>query len=119
MRRSALKRNASPGPRTRPVGHASPQQRAKVRWETWCRVCGAQASDPAHVTARAQGGCDEPDCVIPLCRSCHRLFDEGLGVEVLPVLSREEQAHAVLHIGILGALRRTTGLCWVPEVREP
>lgn len=99
------------------MGHASPAQRAKVRQEGWCRVCASVflTLDPAHVIARAQGGCDEPDCVIPLCRSCHRLFDESLGLEVLGVLSKQEQAHAVAHVGLLSALHRVTGLRWVPE----
>jgi hypothetical protein len=100
------------------VGHASPAQREKVREERFCRTCGGMYTDPAHVIARAQGGCDDPDCVIPLCRQCHQLYDESLGLEVLGVLSLQEQAHAVSHVGILRALHRVTGLRWVPEGRE-
>ncbi len=54
------------------------------------------------------GGCDEPDCVVPLCWMHHRLYDTG-ALELLPCLEpdwRDEVAHAVLHLGLIGAVRR-------------
>ena len=54
----------------RAVSPASKAQRAKVR-DRPCIVCGASDCDPAHVVSRAQGGCDHPDCVVPLYRRCH------------------------------------------------
>lgn len=87
---------------------ASPEQRTKVRDER-CRICKRSPCDPAHVIARAQGGCDQPECVVPLCRECHRTYDQGTGFDLLPFLTSGEQAHAVLHAGIVGAYRRTTG----------
>ena len=68
---------------------ASPAQRGKVRGLP-CVSCGRAgneylAIDPAHLWPRGKGGCDHPDCVIPLCRGCHRLFDEGK-LELLPSL---------------------------------
>lgn len=96
---------------------ASPSQRAKVRGEV-CIVCAREASefvaiDPAHVVDRSLGGCDLPDCVVPLCRaldwSCHDRYDAG-ELDLLPYLEprhRVEQRHAVGHVGIARAFRRT------------
>ena len=53
------------------------------------------------------GGCDHPDCVIPLCRRCHRGFDDGaldLG-ERLGQHYRRELDHALIHVSA-GTLRR-------------
>lgn len=87
---------------------ASKAQREKVRDEGRCRICLVPSSlDPAHVTPTANGGCHDPLCVIPLCRADHRLYD-GRALDVLPVLTREEQAHAVNHVGIVTAYQRTT-----------
>lgn len=101
-----------------PLGHASAEQKAKVE-RFGCRVCGRMRDegapiDPAHVTPRAIGGCDHEDCVIPLCRAQHVQYDRGL-LDLLPFLSLREQAHAVSHLGILRALKRTTGDNYVPE----
>lgn len=97
----------------RPISPASKEQRAKVAG-TVCRICGHTPVHPAHVISRAQGGCNAPVCVISLCPEHHRLFDDG-GLEVLGVLTKEEQAHAVGHVGIMSALHRTTHLRWAPE----
>jgi len=70
--------------------------------------------DPAHIVSRALGGCDDELCIIPLTRRQHRLYDRG-ELDILPYLTLEEQAHAVSHLGILGALKRTTGDNYVPE----
>jgi hypothetical protein len=75
-------------------------------------VCGSVARvDPAHLIPRSLGGCDEPDCVIPLCRKHHRAYDRG-ELDLLRYLEprwRPELAHAVAHLGIVGSLRRITG----------
>lgn len=48
------------------------------------------------------GGCSEPECVIPLCRSCHNKYDTGqldlLPVLRLPMWSRQYE-HAIAHAG--------------------
>lgn len=88
---------------------ASPAQREKVSDEA-CVVCGSGPCDPAHVASRAQGGCDSPLCVVPLCRRHHDAFD-GDGFDLLPYLEpyyRAELGHAVEHVGLIGALRRVT-----------
>ena len=36
-----------------------------------CSVCGKMAVDIHHIVKRSQGGSDEVDNLIPLCRSCH------------------------------------------------
>jgi HNH endonuclease len=64
-----------------------------------CVVCGRTPVDPAHIVPQWRGGCRHPDCVIPLCRTHHRLYDRcgfrlllwiGLDLEV-------ELIHALLH----------------------
>ena len=121
LRRSTRLKSGPPPNRHTPLGRtgldrsgglaASPAQRAKVAGRP-CLVCRATARiDPAHVIPRSLGGCDEPDCVVALCRSCHRAYDSGeldLLVHLEPE-HRVELAHAVLHVGLLGALRRITG----------
>jgi hypothetical protein len=122
-RRSSARSLARAGGRgrRRPISPASPAQRAKVNAEgivcVGCRRPQSEwlALDPAHVVDRSRGGCDSPLCVVPLCRAgdgsgCHHEYDEG-DLDLLKLLEphfREEQAHAVLHLGIAGAFRRTT-----------
>jgi hypothetical protein len=95
---------------------ASKAQRAKVRHET-CAMCGIGTNcDPAHLTARAQGGCDDPDCVIALCRPCHRAFDErGLSLESLLAMPRyaAERAHMASHMSFARCIQRLN-----PSVRS-
>jgi hypothetical protein len=95
-----------------PISEASVEQREKVRSGQLCSAnCGNAATDPAHITSRAQGGCDSPDCILPMCRTCHRAFDLG-ELDLLPTLQanfRSELAHAVLHLGLTRTLQRVTG----------
>jgi hypothetical protein len=78
-----------------------------------CRSCGRFGVHPAHVVDRSLGGCDEALCVVALCPVCHRDYDLHT-LDVLPLLSREEQGHAALHLGLIGALERTTNERWGP-----
>jgi hypothetical protein len=74
-----------------------------------CRV--TTRIDPAHVIPRSLGGCDHPDCVVALCRLHHRAYDRGQ-LDLVPYLEprhRREAAHAVMHVGLAGALRRISG----------
>lgn len=96
------------------AAHAA--QRDKVRGRA-CAACGQMADeyraiDPAHLCARGLGGCDDPACVIPLCRTmdggCHGRFDRG-ELDLAPYLEpgyRAEVAHCVTHLGLYGTLRR-------------
>jgi hypothetical protein len=62
---------------------------------------------PAHLAPRSIGGCDHPDCVVPL-RMHHRAYATGR-LELLPHLEprwRAEIAHAVAHLGLIGAMQR-------------
>jgi len=54
------------------------------------------------------GGCDDPVCVVALCRRCHRRYDEE-AFDLLPYLTTKQQQHAVSHIGLSRALARITG----------
>jgi hypothetical protein len=87
---------------------ASEAQRAKMLGAA-CVVCRqTKGITPAHLAARSLGGCDHPDCVVPLCWMHHRAYDTGR-LELLPHLEprwRAEVAHAVLHLGLVGAYYR-------------
>jgi len=79
-----------------------------------CLVCGRSDVDPAHLVPRSRGGCDHPECVVPLCRRCHRAFDDGR-LDLLPYLEphrRAELAHALQHLGLLALLERLTAERW-------
>ena len=86
-------------------------QRAAVSGRP-CIVCGADRRiDPAHLIPRSLGGCGDRLCVVPCCRSHHRAYDRG-ELDLLPYLEpgwRAQLAHAVGHVGLIGALRRITG----------
>lgn len=90
--------------------NASAAQREKVALGA-CVVCRRRPVDPAHLVPRSLGGCDHRNCVVALCRRCHRAYDSGrldLLVHLEPAW-RVEVAHAVAHVGLLGAWRRLTG----------
>ena len=86
----------------------SDAQRAKIVGSA-CVVClQTKGLTPAHLAPRSLGGCDHPDCVVPLCWMHHRAYDTGR-LELLPHLEprwRAEVAHAVMHLGLIGAVRR-------------
>jgi hypothetical protein len=91
---------------------ASEAQRAAVAGRS-CIVCGAEHRvDAAHLIPRSMGGCGDPLCVVPLCRRpCHRAYDSGK-LDLLAHLEptwRAQLAHAVGHVGLIGALRRISG----------
>jgi hypothetical protein len=77
-----------------------------------CIVCGAtHGVDPAHLIPRSLGGCGDPLCVVSLCRRYHRAYDRG-ELDLLPYVEpawRAQLAHAVGHVGLIGALRRISG----------
>lgn len=100
---------------------ASFAQRQKARTEP-CVVTGRFHNetwvDPAHLVSRAQGGCDDPLCVVSLRRGLHRAFDEG-NLDLLPALIGRrvpELQHALGHYDgdLLGLLHRLTGERYVP-----
>jgi hypothetical protein len=100
-----------------PVGHASAEQKAKVlregrRMETPDRF-DAGRLEPAHITPRPHGGCDHEHCIVPLTHFQHERYDRG-ELDILPHLTLDEQAHAAGHLGLLGALKRTTGDNYIP-----
>lgn len=120
QRKSGLKR--SQGLKKGRGFSASPAQRAKVK-DMPCIATGFDSHeaivDPAHLTARAQGGCDDPLCVVPLVRVVHDSFDRR-GFDLLPHLIADkrvaEMCHALEHYegNLIGLLERLTGERWVP-----
>ena len=90
---------------------ASGAQRAAVAGRS-CIVCGTdERIDPAHLIPRSLGGCGDALCVVPVCRRHHRAYDRG-ELDLLPYLEpawRAQLAHAVGHVGLIGALRRISG----------
>jgi hypothetical protein len=115
-RRAPLRRGGTRLRRTAPlecspVAAASRVQRDRVRGAP-CVVCGTRLRvDPAHLVPRSLGGCDDALCVVALCRTHHRVYDRGR-LDLVPYLEprfRAEVAHAVGHLGLVGALRRLSG----------
>ena len=107
--RKQLQRNTAP--QRTPAMAATESQRAAVAGRN-CIVCWTDRRiDPAHLIPRSLGGCGHPLCVTALCRRCHRAYDRG-ELDLLPYLEpgwREQVAHAVGHVGLIGALRRISG----------
>lgn len=77
--------------------------------------------DPAHLWDRSRGGCDHPLCVVPLCRACHRLFDDH-ALDILPPLLDgdffAQMGHVIeVHeVSPLSLLERVTGVRWQPAM---
>lgn len=123
MKRTPLRRHAPLRPRT-PLVRKAPLKRATSMAATDaqraavagrpCIVCGFQRRvDAAHLVPRALG-CGDALCVCPLCRRCHAAYDAG-ELDLLPHLEpgwRAQLAHAVGHVGLVGALRRIGGRDW-------
>lgn len=90
---------------------ATERQRTAVAGRV-CIVCGSDRRiDAAHLIPRSLGGCGDPLCVVPACRVHHRAYDRG-ELDLLPYLEpgwRAQLAHAVGHVGLIGALRRIRG----------
>jgi hypothetical protein len=121
MKRTPLRRRAKLRAR-RPLRRTSPLQRTASMVATdaqrmavagrRCIVCGTDRRiDPAHLIPRSMGGCGDPLCVIPACRVHHRAYDRG-ELDLVPYLEpawRPQLAHAVGHVGLIGALRRVSG----------
>lgn len=90
-------------------GRGRPDGIAKVIEDPHCRVCGQGGVQAAHLWPRSLGarGYDNEDIIVPLCQSCHSLFDAGK-LELLPHLTNAEQAAVVRYAGIPRALKRLT-----------
>ena len=106
LRRAVLNRGGNA--RARGPMQASDAQRAKIVGAA-CVVClQTKGLTPAHLAPRSLGGCDDRDCVVPLCWMHHRAHDTGR-LALLPHLEprwRAEVAHAVTHLGLIAAVRR-------------
>jgi len=100
-------RRTTPLRRNQSLAASTDQRQETSGWS--CLVCGSpRPVDPAHLIPRSLGGCGDRLCVIPLCRACHRAYDHGR-LDLLPYLEpawRAQLAHAVGHVGLIGALRR-------------
>jgi hypothetical protein len=113
-RTSGLGAGGGKGKRSKrkPISPATKGQRGKVLLESQCRVCKIEVDwatlDPAHVIDRSLGGCDSFECIVPLCRKCHDLYDDHK-LDLLAFLKLAEQAHAVSHLGLSRAYKRITG----------
>jgi len=100
---------------------ASPAQRRKVAG-LGCLVCGRRPSDPAHLVPQRLGGCSRPECVVPLCRTHHRLFDSAR-LRLGPYIGREqggEIQHALTHVSQSELTRALGGHGWpAPWATQP
>lgn len=82
--------------------------RAKCDEEGVCRVCRLNPPEAAHIIPRSRinpGLAEDARNCCPLCRECHRAFDEER-LDLLPYLTRDEQAYAVELVGLFEAYRR-------------
>lgn len=90
--------------------------RAKVDREGRCRVCASRISiEAAHIIPRSRStdpiAEHELNCC-PLCPLDHLAYDRRQ-LDLLPHLSTEEQAHAVLVAGgLVNAFERVTSERW-------
>lgn len=109
------------------------EAREKVEREGKCRVCSRSAAalaadglrlEAAHLAPRQFDEIDrelvdpvrvvDPHNVVGLCgpattsMSCHGRFDGGV-LDILPYLTKDEQAAVVRRIGIVAAMRRLLG----------
>lgn len=114
--KSSLRR-ARPLEKRGPISPATRQQREVVK-DRACIVCGAHPCDPAHLIDRSlvsvEAG-DDPRAVVPLCRLCHRDYDDG-ELDLTPYLEphwRSSVAWAVEVIGLFRALRRISKRHWM------
>jgi hypothetical protein len=83
-----------------------------------CRNCGGPDAQAAHIIPRSvipklgHSGLDgeDPRNCVPLCnsRGCHTKYDNHT-LDILPLLTREEQAYAVELVGLEAAYRFVTG----------
>ena len=116
LRRRARLRARKPMRRTTPLQPTESTRRnrrpaGRRRRPALHRLRRHRRIDPAHLIPRSLGGCGDPLCVVPHCRSCHRAYDEGR-LDLLPHLEpawRAQLAHAVGHVGLIAALRRISG----------
>lgn len=116
-RRTALDRSSelfrTTAPKRTKGFAASPEQREKVKGRVCVYCAGGPPCDPAHLASRGAGGCDHPDCVLALCRLCHRQFDEGY-LDLEPVLAlpdyAAERAHMAWHMSFARCIKRLRGM---------
>ncbi len=110
--RAPLTRRSTPKQR-RAISVASPEQRTFVAGQP-CLVNAAHEGkvQPAHLIPRGMltEGQEDARAVVPLCPSCHRLYDDGnlSLLEYLEPRFRVEIAFAVERFGLLSTLRRVT-----------
>lgn len=98
---------------------ASREQRCKVAGRV-CAVCGRSPVDPAHLVPQRLGGCADPDCVIALCRTHHRLFDSRR-LTLAPYLGsrfKRELVHALQHVEAAELRQALGGGGWPPPWSE-
>lgn len=102
----------------RPISAASAAQRDKVRLRPCVRCEHPGPCDPGHLIDRGIGGDDDPRAVVPLCRPCHHLYDDGK-ISLLEHLEphfRAELAYAVELVGLIAAINRITNERYLPDV---
>ncbi len=95
--------------RSKPLGHASVEQKAKVA-DRACLVCGEHPCDPAHLIPRdwTTAGQDDALAVVPLCRSHHDGLDRE-GLRSSSTLSLTTVPSWRLRSNVSGFLRRSVG----------
>ena len=104
-RRTPLARGRAVRARARP-----PSATPSAAGRAWC-AAAARRSTPRTSCRAASAAASTRLCVVALCRAHHRAYDRG-GLDLVPHLEprhRAQAAHAVAHLGLVGALRRLSG----------
>jgi hypothetical protein len=110
----------------RPISAGSREQVAKRNAGASIVSGQTRGLHAAHICPRALGGCDDPDCTVPLTQAEHRAFDEpdprtGKRLDLLPYLvahgCHAELSHALWHyrLDLVALLERVTGEKWEPQ----
>lgn len=53
------------------------KQKVWDRDEGCCIICGRPGNPEAHYIPRSQGGLGVEQNIVTLCRTCHRIYDQG------------------------------------------
>lgn len=93
------------------LGATTRAQRAKIIGHG-CIVCQqTKGLTPTRLAPPGPGGCNDLDCVVPMCWPHRHLYELGQ-LDLLHHLEprwRREIAHAVSHLGLITTYRHLTG----------
>ena len=72
-----------------------------------CKICGKTGTDKHHVIYRSQSGSNNPENLIPLCRSCHDFIHHS------PNCKRKKEMKKVCY----DYVRLNIDKCWKGKIK--